>query len=287
MLKKYLSKIYGFIVNKFYDIRDKVDYLNARLHDRKVVYSLYARVNNFGDQFNKDLLRYFEREIIYTKSYQKSQAVFTGSILGNFPIEYSGHILGAGFLLERYKRLNNNWNISILRGPLGAKQCDGQNAFYADPGILASHIYRDHVEKRYDLGIIPNGREKDIVFNLKFNKNVLLIDPHRKARDVIKDIKSCRYIASSSLHGLIFADSFRIPNIHLYFSDKVLGGYHKFKDYYLGMDSEHQVIHYQLGMSDTEIINHCKLQYSQEYLENKQQQVTDIYIRVLNKIETE
>ncbi|MDO6597696.1 polysaccharide pyruvyl transferase family protein [Oceanihabitans sp. 2_MG-2023] len=284
MLRKHLSNIYGFVRNKFLDIRDGLDCLNAKVHNRKIVYSLYARVNNFGDQFNKDLLRYFERELIYVKSAEKSQAVFTGSILGNFPVEYSGYILGAGFLLERYKRLNNNWNILILRGPLSAMQCGEKNALYADPGILASNIYKENVAKRYDLGIIPNGREKDIVLNLKFGENVLLINPHRNAKEVIKDIKSCKCIASSSLHGLIFADSFRIPNIHLYFSDKVLGGYHKFIDYYLGMDTEHQVVKYNPVMSSKDIIGHCKLHYTQEYLSNKQKEVIQVYNRILEKI---
>ncbi len=50
MLRKYLSGFYGFVRNKFFDIRDCVDYLNARIHNRKIIYSLYARVNNFGDQ---------------------------------------------------------------------------------------------------------------------------------------------------------------------------------------------------------------------------------------------
>lgn len=284
MLRKHLRKIYGFVRNKFLDIRDGLDYINARMHQRKVVYSLYARVNNFGDQFNKDLLRYFNRELIYVKSYKKSQAVFAGSILGNFPREYSGHILGAGFLLDRYNRLNNNWNVSILRGPLAAKQCGEENAVYADPGILASLIYKHNVTKQYDIGIVPNGREKELVLNLKFGDNVLIIDPHRKAKDVIKDIKSCKNIASSSLHGLIFADSFRIPNIHIYFSNKVLGGYHKFIDYYLGMNSDHELIHFKDDMTAREMINHCKLHYSEEYLNEKQQKVIEIYNRVLGKL---
>nr|WP_321233390.1 polysaccharide pyruvyl transferase family protein [uncultured Psychroserpens sp.] len=285
MLRKYLRTIYGFVRNKFLDLRDGLDYLKAKASNRKIVYSLYARVNNFGDQFNKDLLRYFNREMIHVKSYKKSQAVFTGSILGNFPKDYSGYILGAGFLLDRYKRQNNNWKVLLLRGPLSAQQCGHNDIVFADPGILASHIYKDEVKKRYELGVVPNGREKEIVFNTKFSDKVLVIDPHRNAKDVINDLKSCKFIASSSLHGLIFADVFRIPNIHLYFTDKVLGGYHKFKDYYLGMDTEHEVINYNDDMSEEEIISYCKLRYSENYLEQKQQQVIEIYNRILDEID--
>jgi hypothetical protein len=39
-------------------------------------------------------------------------------------------------------------------------------------------------------------------------------------------------VISSSLHGLIVADSLGIPNVWLRLSPDVLGGDYKFKDYY-------------------------------------------------------
>ena len=49
---------------------------------------------------------------------------------------------------------------------------------------------------------------------------------------VVKEIAKCRYVLSSSLHGLIVADSFHIPNMYLVFGDRLLGDGYKFDDYY-------------------------------------------------------
>ena len=57
---------------------------------------------------------------------------------------------------------------------------------------------------------------------------------------MIADLTSCELIFSSSLHGLIVADSFGIPNIHMELSDKLVGGNFKFEDYYSSVDKEHK-----------------------------------------------
>ena len=43
---------------------------------------------------------------------------------------------------------------------------------------------------------------------------------------------SCETIASSSLHGLIAADSFHIPNLWIKLSNRIIGNDFKYHDYY-------------------------------------------------------
>ena len=57
---------------------------------------------------------------------------------------------------------------------------------------------------------------------------------------VVKEIAECRYIISSSLHGLIVADSLGIPNMYLVFGDRLLGDGYKFEDYYSAYGVEAQ-----------------------------------------------
>jgi pyruvyltransferase len=56
---------------------------------------------------------------------------------------------------------------------------------------------------------------------------------------VLTEIAQCRCILSSSLHGLIAADSFHIPNLHIVFSDRPLGDGYKFDDYYSAYGVQH------------------------------------------------
>jgi len=59
-----------------------------KLVGQKIMYSYYARVNNFGDLFNKDLISYFNVKLIYVNNYKRSQASLLGSILGMYPREF-------------------------------------------------------------------------------------------------------------------------------------------------------------------------------------------------------
>ena len=51
-------------------------------------------------------------------------------------------------------------------------------------------------------------------------------------KSVIDQIVSCEYVISSSLHGIILAESYNVPAI--YFNGKPGRQQFKFKDYYLG-----------------------------------------------------
>ena len=57
----------------------------------------------------------------------------------------------------------------------------------------------------------------------------------------MKIISECECIISSSLHGLIIADSFLIPNQMVHLTDKLYGDGFKFDDYYSNFDINPQI----------------------------------------------
>ncbi len=280
----FLKKNYRNLKTLKESIGDKMLLVRCKISNTNYIFSHYARIKNFGDSFNNDLLSFFGARLIYVDDYKKSEVALTGSILHLYPSDYSGFVLGSGFIRESLKRENILWNVRALRGPLSAKQCglENKNIFFGDPGILTSLIYPNTgIQKKYKLGILPHSSDYDDFKKKKFDKDVLIISPRRSAKKVAKDIKSCENIASSSLHGLIFADSYGIPNIHLKCSNKLIGGNHKFIDYYLGMNTSHEFIFYDdKGIDIETIVNNCKTRFSPAYVSEKQK----MFIQLLKKI---
>lgn len=280
-----LKKTYRLSKRVYQNIIDGVRLFYYKLNNNKIIYSHYARVNNFGDRFNKDLISFFGYRLMHTPDYRKSKVVLTGSILHMYKNDFNGFVLGSGFIKESYKRLNNNWKIVAVRGPLSAKQCtNNEGLIYSDPGILASLIYPEKVEKKYMLGIVPHCVDVDLVKSLVLSEDVKIINVRQSPESVANEIKQCQNIASSSLHGLIFADAFGIPNIHLRFGDKLIGGNHKFEDYYLGMDSMHENILFKKQIDLNEIITRCRTRFSTSYITQKQERLISVYKQTLKQL---
>ena len=111
-----------------------------------------------------------------------------------------------------------------------------------DAGILASELLGKLPEKKYDIGIIPHicDLNEELVYTVvrKYD-NSILINVKDEPLEVIRQLAQCRTVISSSLHGLIVADSFGIPNMHVLFSDRPLGDGYKFDDYYSAYGVEH------------------------------------------------
>ncbi len=89
-----------------------------------------------------------------------------------------------------------------------------------DGGILASELLDTPPEKRYDVGIVPHVcdlSDPAVTELLGRYENAKFINVKDDPIAVLTEIAQCRCILSSSLHGLIAADSFHIPNLHIVF----------------------------------------------------------------------
>ena len=111
--------------------------------------------------------------------------------------------------------------------------------------MLLAEIYKPRpTGKRYKLGIIPHYDDFDnpALQNLKTDVEVLFIhmEGYKDWLGLIDDIASCDYIASSSLHGLIMAEAYNIPNLWIEVSGKLMGGHFKFHDFFLSIKADRE-----------------------------------------------
>ena len=102
---------------------------------------------------------------------------------------------------------------------------------YGDPGILIPDLFPEFQRNATrKVGIIPH--YYDIPSVQSFNN---VMPPYRHWRDVVKFITECELVISSSLHGVVVAESFGIPARWLY-SEKLPSSNtetnFKYNDYY-------------------------------------------------------
>jgi len=134
-------------------------------------------------------------------------------------------------------------DILAVRGPLTAQHLGiRQTVHFADPGILAPIVQRPR-HKINRIGIVPHyvDKENPVVYQVSKDPRFLVIDVEDKCERVLSQISQCQMILSSSLHGLICADAYGIPNGRLLLSNRVKGGDFKFRDYVLGVNRERMV----------------------------------------------
>ncbi len=219
-------------------------------------YKLYyfggKKNKNAGDIFNVDLMKHFNINYSRTREVNKATLLCVGSNLekimnGAGFSDKTVVIAGAGFISpacgeEKYK---GKLEVLALRGELSKQRIEKitgmklDNCVLADPGILISKIYPMSSVKKYKLGIIPHYADKQSWLNINLPaKEYKIIDIQQDAKSVARELCECECILSSSLHGLIFADSYGIPNRQIILSNNISGGDYKFKDYYSAFGME-------------------------------------------------
>ena len=193
---------------------------------------------NFGDMITPFIIeKIFGYKTEWTPV-KRCDLACVGSILELIQ-DHSGDkkikIWGCGFIKDGPKNEKENLDFYAVRGPstLG-RITQKRHVALGDPGILANRVFRRAPRVTHKVGVVAHYVDLDSpeLKKIKGNKAYKIINPLQSPQKVAEEITSCEVVFSSSLHGLIFADSFGIPNFWLPLSDKVLGGAYKFDDYY-------------------------------------------------------
>lgn len=138
--------------------------------------------------------------------------------------------------------------VYAVRGPLSRAKLLAEGVdcpeIYGDPAMLVPLYYQPSKQKLYKYGIISHVVNQTVVETLLFNGKplsecedvqIIYLGQYKHWHDIIDQICECGIILSSSLHGLIVAEAYHVPNVWIEFGKPLIGGHFKFHDFFLSV----------------------------------------------------
>jgi pyruvyltransferase len=204
------------------------------------------RHGNFGDKITPLLLKKSGVRCDWAPP-ERAEFFGAGSVLEKVPEKFRGTIWTTGFIEENSRRSLSHAKVVAVRGQLTLQRISGIDSgrvVLGDAGLLCD-LLQPPAPKRFALGIVPHFTEQDdpVLEHLRQKDGqISIIDICAEPARVLTSISECEHIVSTSLHGLIIADSYGIANGWVHLSRRgttVIGNGFKFRDYYsaFGVDA--------------------------------------------------
>ena len=252
----------------------KNDYKKKKAKTNDVNIWCNLTTKNYGDAVNYIFWKKLTNKNIIFDS-DKIHYITTGSIMNM--ANSKSIIMGAGFISEKGDLGGRNFNSKInkkycephkiisVRGPLTRKKLISFDVKcpknYGDPLIIMPCIYnKSKIIKKDIIGIIPHYVDKNTDnYNLLYNNlknngyDVKYIDIQIKDNyeKLLSKINDCKYIISSSLHGVMMGIVYKKQTIYIQFTNKVVGGNFKFNDFFGSLNIKYK----NINKYDNNILN--------------------------------
>lgn len=244
-------------------------YINECLVDNKIRLCLASECDygNFGDLLsryiveklsNKSIVKYLEDNTYHLCA--------IGSILERNEICCNTVVWGSGFLSPQPQwKIKLTYLRQLLRKKIGkpyylaVRGASSRNvlleagydcpAIFGDPALLMPLLYAPKTNsEKFDIGLVLHRKHKKYAKLFTELSNIKIIDIDRKyneLEDFVDELASCKIIVSSSLHGIIIANAYKIPSVRLIIEGKPLGkteerDLFKFGDYVYGLNANKQ-----------------------------------------------
>ncbi|MHB9294022.1 hypothetical protein Holit_03146 [Hollandina sp. SP2] len=284
---------------------------------------VYSDIHNFGDNLNKLLFeKVFGVQFNYRTNYWQADYIAIGSVLGRCcSLDYEHKvqsiyrnvigILTGGIKLSKITVLGSgfqDWwfegkkikylrkmDFKIVRGKWTEHYLRKNNMIKGDVvlgdlGLLVPYMIKGE-EKKYTLGIIPHFTDlsSPVIFEIyrKHEPDSILINVQDSVEKVIREISECETIVSTSLHGLIVADSYGIPNLWVENRLKygILGRY-KYYDYYSIYGTEKMEPIDLLEVRDKNILGRVSKEYKirRDEVRSKQEELYEYCVKYFEKV---
>ena len=181
--------------------------------------------------------------------------VSIGSIMSR--VRNKSVVWGTGaFGTEQSKQINRHARYHAVRGPLSRQLLLNRGLdvpeVYGDPALLAPLFFDAPETKTHEIGLVLRWSEFDWL-KAPVGEGVTIIDlGSPDVEKTLTQILSCKMIITSSLHGLIIADTFGIPNAFLA-STTPKGGIFKYLDYFASVDKFRKATAFDVGREQLDL----------------------------------
>jgi len=233
---------------------------------------------NFGDWLSPALCANLSgREIVHAQP-EHCELLAIGSILGRLGHGWFSHkttVWGSGFIADQ-SPVSSKHRYCAVRGHRTAALLKGASVgAFGDPGLLCDRLVPDHttIPKEHPIAIIPHYKDREhpaVKAFLTAHPGTIMLDVFTEPVELLRKVAQCEFVLSSSLHGLVVSDAFRIPNVWVEISGPLRGDRFKFGDYYsvFGMHDP-QPLNLQAGVSHEKLAE-AKYRYERHGLEEIQ-----------------
>jgi len=179
---------------------------------------------NFGDAINPLIVGHVARREVEHSGPRKADMFAIGSVMQvvkrtHKEARKSGEKLcvwGTGLLNPVFGHdFLDNVEVAVLRGPVTAALLKLEHKRFGDPGLLINEALPFEGDRADRIGVVPHYTLMDDPALLAFvasDPAYLLIDPRGDPVEVCLQIAACAHVFASSLHGLIIADAYGVPN---------------------------------------------------------------------------
>lgn len=194
---------------------------------------------NFGDRLTPLLLEHFGIRCDWAPP-EHADLIGVGSVLEKVPDRFQGVIWTSGLMHAHSPKNLPNARVVAVRGRLTLERLacgQSANVILGDGGLLG-HLAHRPGRKRFKLGLVPHFVDAGdpVVGALQgTSAEITVVDVCRPPGEVIQAIGGCEHVLSSSLHGLVVADSLGVPNHWMELNhgvEVVQGSGFKYRDYY-------------------------------------------------------
>lgn len=203
---------------------------------------------NFGDDVSPVIVERLSGRSVRYADLSKCDMLATGSLLDRAQSHRWQRLLSRPFSpiqvwgsgsFGRVRPHRHMLDFHAVRGPATRDALGLDSSMpLGDPALLLAQFINPP-PKKFRWGIIPHLVHRDeaeiVEMGTEANAHVIdLADP-----DVIKtarEIAACDFVISSSLHGIIVADAFGVPNVWMETGRSLVGGRWKFADYFASVD---------------------------------------------------